>query len=424
MPKITRKALNARFVETVFEPGYYLDGEGLYLQVARSKSKTAAGAEPIKTWVKRYTRAGVAREGGLGPLRTVSLSQARVLNKEWDRLLAQGIDPIEERKQKRLAERIAESRTRTFQTCGESYIRLHKAGWRNEKHAAQWTATLETYAYPAIGTLPVSAIDTAEIMRVLEPIWLTKTETATRVRQRMEAVLDWATAHKYRAGPNPARWKGHLDKLLPKRSKVAPVEHHRALPYKEMAAFWTELHAVEGIAARALELIILTATRTGEALNATWAEIDFAEKAWNIPAARTKTSKPHRVPLSTAALAILREMEASRLNEYVFPGQKLGEPLSNMACLAVLDRMERRDITVHGFRSTFRDWAAEQTSFPNFVAEMALAHIVKGVEGDYRRGDLFEKRRRLMDAWATYCTTKNARADVHPIRKKAAAPAA
>src|ERR1700730_7761772 len=256
-------------------------------------------------------------------------------------------------------------------------------------------------------------------MKALEPIWQTKSETASRLRGRIEAVLDWATAREYRKGDNPARWRGHLDKLLPARSKVRKVEHHPALPFDDLADFIAGLRSQEGIAARALEFLILTATRTGEVIGARWDEVDLGEKIWVVPAARMKAGREHRVPLSGAAMAILEEMEKIRESEFVFTGGERGKPLSNMAMLAVLKRMERGDLTAHGFRSSFRDWAAERTNFPHEVAEMALAHTVGDkVEAAYRRGDLLQKRRQIMDAWARFCATARAQADVVPISSR------
>ena len=308
---------------------------------------------------------------------------------------------------------------------GERYIEAHRAGWRNAKHAAQWAATLASYAEPIIGTLPVRAVDTALVMKVLEqevrdapdgrpaPLWATRPETAARLRGRIESILDWARVRGYRDGENPARWRGHLDKLLPARAKVRKVEHHAALPYSELPDFMAALRAQDGIAARALEFAILTAARTGEVIGARWSEIDIGEKLWTIPPERMKAGKEHRVPLSVKAVTILNEMKplaqasdgSTDGSAFVFPGGKRGQPLSNMAFLMLLRRMKRGDLTTHGFRSSFRDWAAERTKFPSEVAEMALAHTVSNkVEQAYRRGDLFERRRRMMTVWSTFCT--------------------
>ena len=273
-------------------------------------------------------------------------------------------------------------------------------------HRLQWRGSLESYVYPVLGNLPVDAIELPHILKVLEPIWLAKVETAGRVRGRIERVLSWCTIRGYRKGDNPARWRGHLDKLLPARAKVRKVEHHAALPYVGMGGFVAALCEQKGIAARALEFLILTATRTGEVIGARWDEFDLAEKLWIVPGTRMKAGREHRVPLSGRALAIIEGMKAQRMNdhEFVFPGSRPRKALSNMAMLKVLQRMGRGDLTAHGFRSSFRDWAAERTSFPHEVAEMALAHTVSDkVEAAYRRGDLFQKRRQLMEAWAKHC---------------------
>jgi integrase len=322
------------------------------------------------------------------------------------------MDPIEARKAGRQKAELEAAKTITFKESAASYIASHRAGWRNSKHAAQWEATLRTYAEPFIGSVPVQAIDTALVLKVLEPIWHAKPETANRLRGRVEAILDWAKVRGLRQGENPARWRGHLSYQLPPKSKLQRVKHHSALPYADLSEFISELREQEGVAARALEFTILTAARTGETIGATWDEVNALVEQWSIPAERMKAGKEHRVPLSAPALAILRDAEGNRPfvgSDYVFAGGKPGKPLSNMAMIEVLRRMTRADITVHGFRSTFRDWAAERTSFPSEVVEMALAHAVGDkVEAAYRRGDLFEKRRRLMSEWATFCYTPKA----------------
>jgi integrase len=297
----------------------------------------------------------------------------------------------------------------------ETYTAPHKAGWRNEKHKYQWPATLQAYAYPVIGALPVQAVDTALVLRVLEAIWTSKSEAASRVRQRIENVLDFAKVRGYREGENPARWRGHLDKLLPARSRVRQVEHLAALPYPHLPDFLASLRQRDAVAARALEFLILTAARTGEVIGARWSEIDLLDKTWTIPADRMKARREHRVPLSARAIAILQDVQAAGQivdeDAYVFPGPRVGKPLSNMAFLMLLRRMQIDDLTVHGFRATFKTWASERTSFQNEIVEAALAHIVGDkVEQAYRRGDMFEKRRRLMQQWATFCTST-------PIRK-------
>lgn len=403
--------LSPRAVSTAKKPGLLADGGGLYLQI------TVAGA---KTWIFRFTQNGKTRDMGLGPLHTVSLATARETAAECRSLVRDGIDPIERRKALRLAEMASSAKALTFKQCAEAYIEAHKAGWKNAKHADQWANTLSQYAYPVFGDMAVSAVDTGLVLKVLEPIWQTKTETASRVRGRVESVLDWATVRNHRQGENPARWRGHLALTLPKRSKVQKVSHHAALPYGEVGAFVADLRARTETSARALEFIILTATRTGEAIGAKWSEVNLKAGVWTIPADRMKAGAEHRVPLSPAALAILKHLPRIIGNDHVFPGLKPKRGLSNMACLAVLKRMNRADLTVHGFRSTFRDWAAEQTAFPREVAERALAHTVKDkAEAAYQRGDLFEKRRKLMGAWATYCGTDASESGkVTPIRKR------
>jgi integrase len=432
MPIGKLKALN---VAREKRPGMYGDGGGLYLQVNGVGSKSwifrfwvperaPSTGEPLRDLVTKKPR-GTSREMGLGSFNVVSLEEARALAADARRLRQKNLDPIDVRRETKLAAALEKAKALKFKDAAEAYITAHRTGWRNEKHAGQWTATLDTYAYPVIGDLSVQAIDTALVMKVIEPIWSTKPETAARLRGRIESVLDWATVRQYRKGDNPARWRGHLDKLLPKRSKVRKVKHHAALPYAELPAFLATLRAQESIAARALEITILTAARTGETIGATWDEISEREKLWTIPATRMKASKEHRVPLARRTLAILDEMKPARsVSQFVFPGGKPGKALSNMAMAELLKRMGRGEITVHGFRSTFRDWAAERTSFPSEVVEMALAHVVGDkVEAAYRRGDLFDKRRRLMDAWAEFCSTPAVGPSVVPLRTKSSAGA-
>lgn len=395
--------------------GYHADGAGLYLQVSRSGSKS---------WVFRYmlktlSASGkpTSREMGLGSYPTVSLLEARQKATDQRKMIERGIDPIESRNAQRIQETLDQGKSKTFADCATAYIEAHRDGWRNAKHATQWTNTLETYANPTIGALPVQGIDTGLVLRVLEPIWKTKTETATRVRSRIELVLDWAKVRGFRDGDNPARWRGHLDKMFPKRSKVAPVEHHKALPYADIGVFMKELRSHDGIAPKALEFIILTASRVSESVNAKWDEIDLQRKLWTVPAARMKSHREHRVPLSDAAIRLLKGMKAEKQSDYVFPGWKVKAPLTGAACLKLLHDMGRKDLTTHGFRSTFRDWAAEQTSFPSRIAEAALAHVAGDkTEAAYQRGDLLEKRRLLMDAWGNYCARAKS-AKVVQLRK-------
>lgn len=388
--------------------GMLADGGGLYLQVGKPSEQ---GRAPPKSWIFRYKRekAGTKKVAetwmGLGSAGDVTLEEARETAAECRRQLREGIDPLAARKAASNAANVAAAHSVTFMECSERYISAHKPAWKNAKHQSQWQNTLATYAEPIMGSLPVLAIGTGDVLKVLEPIWATKPETASRVRGRIEAVLDWATARGYRHGENPARWRGHLMKLLPARAKVRKVEHHPALPYSELPAFMADLRAQEATAARALEFLILTVARTGEVIGATWSEIDAKAKTWTVPGERMKAGKPHRAPLSARALELIENQQKIG-GEYVFPGGKAKRPLSNMAMLKLLERMERGELTVHGFRSTFRDWAAERTNYPREVAEMALAHTIGDkVEAAYRRGDLFEKRRRLMEEWAKFCGT-------------------
>jgi len=389
--------LTALKVEKAKKPGMYADGAGLYLRV------TDTGA---KNWVLRFMLDRRPRWMGLGPLALYGLHDARAKALDARRKRHEGIDPIEARRSEQARQRLDAAKAITFGAVAGTYIASHKAGWRNGKHAAQWETTLKTHAAP-IMSLPVQSIDTALVLKVLEPIWTTRPETASRLRGRIESVLDFAKVRDFRDGENPARWRGHLAKLLAARSKVREVKHHSALPYAELPAFLARLREQEGVAARALEFLVLTAARTGEVIGARWNEVDLPDKTWTVPAARMKAHREHRVPLSARALAILDEMQAARQSDaddaFILPGRKPGSPLSNMAFLMLLRRMGRGDLTAHGFRSSFRDWAAERTSFPSEVAEMALAHAIGNkVEAAYRRGDLFDKRRRLMGAWADF----------------------
>lgn len=378
-------------VKKITKRGYYGDGGGLWLQVSPSGSKS---------WTFRFTLNGRSREMGLGSIHTISLSEAREMARNCRKLLRDGIDPIRQRKEGLAARRLASARSITFDACASAYIEAHKSGWRNAKHAAQWGSTLARYASPVFGDLPVAGIDTALVMKCLEPIWKEKAETASRVRGRIEAVLDWAAVRGYRQGENAARWKGHLDKLLPSKSKIQRVTHHRALPYRCIGVFLAQLRTRAGIAALALEFTILTAARTGEVIAANWDEIDLAAKTWTLPANRMKSHKEHRIPLCSRAVEILETVKPLH-REWVFPSGR--GHLSSGAMTMLLRRMGR-DLTVHGFRSTFRDWCAEMTAYPREVAEMALAHSVgNAVEAAYRRGDMLEKRARLMTDWARFC---------------------
>ncbi|MBT3786780.1 MAG: tyrosine-type recombinase/integrase [Alphaproteobacteria bacterium] len=400
--------LSARAVSTLAKQGLHADGGGLYLQVSRFDTKS---------WIFRFTLNKKTRDMGLGPLHTISLAEAREEALQCRKMVRDGIDPIGVRREL-LAKRLNQASSFiTFRQCAEAYISSHSAAWKNVKHSTQWHNTLNTYVYPVFGDLSVQSIDVGLVLKVLEPIWQTKTETASRVRGRIESVLDWAATRKYRKGENPARWKGHLDKLLPQKSKIQKVKHHEALPYADINPFLVRLRLQNGISAFGLEFLILTATRTSEVMKASWSEIDLDAKVWTIPADRMKSGKEHRVPLSLRAIELLGEVGKFQTGEFVFPGQKPKSSLSNMAFLQLLKRMGER-VTAHGFRSTFRDWAAEQTMHSREVVEMALAHAIGNkVEEAYRRGDLFEKRKRLMVDWAVYCDQVLAEdsADVVPI---------
>jgi len=390
------------------KPGLYSDGGNLYLQI------TPAG---VKSWLLRYMMDGEAQSMGLGALHSVSLISAREEAGKCRSLIASGINPRHARKDEQNKLRVAQARGKTFKQCAEAYIQAHEAAWSSAKHKWQWENTLERFAYPVFGNLPVQDVDVTLVMKVLDPIWKSKTETASRLRGRIESILDWAHVREYRTGENPARWRGRLENLLPARSKIQKVEHHPALPYDEVAAFIATLSRQAGLAAYALQLTILTATRTNEVLNATWSEFDFKNKVWVIPAERMKMKREHRVPLTEPALKLLKQLQEVKTSDYVFPGSR-GKPLSNTAMLMLLRRMERNDITVHGFRSSFRDWCAEQTNFAREVSEAALAHAIGDkVEAAYRRSDLFDKRRLLMNEWARYCMQPKAgKAKVLKIR--------
>ena len=402
--------LTVKQVAKLTTPGRYGDDRGLYLQV------TPAG---VRSWLLRYERGGVERAMGLGPVGDFTLEEARERARKARQLLRDGIDPLDARKAERSAQALEAAKAVTFKEAATQYFDQHERKWRNAKHRAQFLSTLESYAFPVLGKLPVAAIDTGLVLKAIEPIWQSKTETANRVRGRIESVLDWATVRGYRTGDNPARWKGHLAEVLPARGQISPHQHHAALPFAEVPEFMAQLATREGIAARALEFTILTAARTGEVIGAQWPEFgDLAAKQWTVPAGRMKGQREHRVPLSDRAVAVLKALP--READFVFPGGRKGIAISNMAMAQLLKRMGRLKITVHGFRSAFRDWAAERTNYPNHVVEMALAHVVGDkVEAAYRRGDLFEKRRKLMEAWEAYCTTPQRDASVTPIRARA-----
>ncbi len=408
---MTRKHLSAKKVEEQKRAGYFGDGQGLYLQVTATRSKS---------WIFRFMLNGRSREMGLGSASLVSLKEARGKAHAARKLLADGIDPIEARNAQRATQALERARAITFAECAKKYIAAHRASWKNAKHAAQWTSTIETYCNPVIGALPVADIDTGLVLKVLEPIWREKPVTADRLRGRIERVLDWATTRKYRKGENPARWRGHLKNLLPAMKKRLRVKHHPALPYEKIPGFMQSLRAQDSIAAHALEFCILTSGRTVEVIGARREEFDLEKAIWVVPASRMKAGREHRVPLSPRAVKIVKAQLALG-DTYVFPGARTGRGLSNMAMLKFLKRIGYSDLTVHGFRSAFRDWAAEQTAYPREVCEMALAHTIGDeTEAAYRRGDLLKKRHLLMDAWAKYAEQPTKSAKVSKIRSGAA----
>lgn len=384
--------LTAATIKTLNEPGRYADRDGLYLQVTKKGSRS---------WIYRYQINGKRREMGLGALKEVSLKDARELAGDARKLQRRGIDPKAQRDRQQATQ--GDPGAWTFDKCATAYIKAHAPGWKNEKHEDQWRNTLETYVKPVFGHLPVDQVDTSLVMQVLQPIWNTKTETASRLRGRIERIISWAIVQGYRSGPNPALWRGHLSMLLPQRAKVQKVTHHAALPYSEIGEFMPIIRGQKGLSARAIEFTIMTAARTGEVIGAEWIEVDLVSRIWTIPGERTKSGRDHRVPLSDQAVALLEALEERRWSDFIFPSRQHGKHLSNMAMLTLLKRLGRNDITVHGFRSTFRDWAAECTNYPRELAESALAHILSDkTEAAYQRGDLLEKRRIMMQEWADF----------------------
>ena len=408
MANRTLNRLSANLVKALAERGYYADGGGLYFRVSEFGTRL---------WAFRYTRAGKAREMGLGPYPDVTLKEARELALEARKQLREELDPIEKRQASRsamVAERLA---ALTFEQCTAAFIAAKEKEWKNAKHGEQWRTTLATYADPVIGRLLVRDVQQAHILKILEPIWTTKTETASRLRGRIENVLDYAAARGYRKGDNPARWRGHLDKILATPSKVAKVEHHTALDYSNIGKFMVDLRKQPGMGARALEFAIITAARSGEVRGARWAEVDLDKAVWTIPEQRMKAGREHRVPLSETAMAFLRTLPRIVDSELLFPNMK-GTVLSDMTLTAVLRRMGS-PVTAHGFRSTFRDWAGETTAYPREVIEHALAHQLKDkAEAAYARGTLFDKRRRLMADWAEFCAKVGGTAMVTPINER------
>ncbi len=401
-----KEKLSVREIAGLRDAGKYGDGGGLYLHV-RSPG--------TRSWVFRYMKEWKAHEMGLGSYPDVSLAVARKKATAQRALLGEGKDPLGVKAAGKLERKLEQARRFTFRQCAERFIEAQKAGWKCQKHQKQWESTMEMYAFPVFGNLPIAEIDTSMVLKTLEPIWKEKPETASRVRGRIERILDYARVREYRAGDNPARWRGHLDTLLPARSKIARVKHFPALPWRELSAFMKAVANREGMAVRALEITILTALRTSEVLEAPWSEIDLDVGVWTIPGWRMKGGATHRVPLSEPVVEILADLPRADGGTWVFPGRP-GKYLSNMSMLMVLRRMERTDLTVHGFRSTFRDWSAECTNTAREVCELALAHVNPNkVEAAYRRSDLFEKRRRLMRQWASYCYSAHAEA-IHAQR--------
>jgi integrase len=404
-----RKVRNAKL-------GMHPDGGGLYLRVTEGK-EDENGAHVLKRyWLFRYKQRGTRkdRQRGIGPLDTISLAQARNVARACREQLLTGLDPVEQRGARRASQRLSEAKAMTFDECRHAYYKAHRSGWRNPRHAHDWDTSIETYVSPVIGNLPVEKIDTALVMRCLEPQWAQKTETLARVRARIEVILDWARVRGYRSGENPARWRGHLDKLLPSRRRTQRVKHFEALPYTEVGAFMKKLRAASGRQTLALQLIVLTAVRSGEALKATWNEFDIGSRVWTIPASHTKRLKELRVPLSDEAIKVLLKAAELRYSERVFP---IGHGAPNLVL---------RDLgygaTVHGMRACFRTWAAERTNFPRELAEVALGHSVGDeTEQAYQRGDLFDKRRRLMTAWAEFCSKPAGNGEVVALRNKAPA---
>tara|TARA_B100000700_G_scaffold325341_1_gene433816 strand:- start:946 stop:2145 length:1200 start_codon:yes stop_codon:yes gene_type:complete len=394
MGKLTTRGVQKLVREA--KPGLTNDGEGLYLKIGKK-----GGA----SWIYRFRRNGKLRDMGLGSYSDVSLAEARARAGKNRSLIKEGLDPLEAK----VEEEQVDEATPTFTSCAARYIMSHRRSWRNAKHARQWVSTLKAYARPVIGNKPVDEVTTQDVLKILSPIWTSKTETAKRVQGRIENVLDYAAAHNYRDPVNPARWRGHLDKLLAKPSRVKQVSHHPAMPYDDVAAFMAELQGYTSVSSKALQFLILTATRTSEVLRADWLELDLNNQTWTIPADRMKARREHRVPLSRQAVELLAQLPRVKGNSYVFPGARYGRPLSNMAMLQLMRGIgygqggERGDYVPHGFRSSFRDWTGEVTSYPRDVAEMALAHTIENkVEAAYRRGDLFNKRRAMMQNWADF----------------------
>lgn len=407
--------LSALQVRRLTRPGLHFVGgvAGLALQVS------AAGA---RSWILRVQVAGRRRDAGLGSYPEVTLQAARDRAREARDAIRKGVDPAAEKRAARSALAAQREKTMTFKQCAEAYITAHRAGWKSQKHAQQWASTLSSYCFPIFGDLLVEDVGLVHVMAAIEPIWREKTETASRLRGRVECVLDWARGRGLRTGDNPAAWKGNLDAQLPRPSRVAKVVHHPALAVAEVGAFMVRLRQASGMGALALEFAILTAARSGEVRGAVLEEFDLHEKVWTVPPGRMKAGREHRVPLTSQALAVIEralELRNPLASNIVFQGQR-GGMLSDMALLQVARRLGVAAVP-HGFRSTFRDWASERTNYPREVAEMALAHSIgNAVEAAYRRGDLFNKRRALMSAWAEFLDRPERRGDVVPLRKSKA----
>lgn len=420
MPRIAR-ALSALEVQRLTDkPGLHFVGTvpGLILKV--SNAAMSDDAPCAASWIFRVTVGGKRRDIGLGAYPKITLAKAHALAREASEKIGNGIDPLVEKREARSKLIAARLAVMPFSEAAQKYIDAQKAGWRNPKSAAQWTASLETYAFPFIGAVGVADIELAHIKRVLDPIWTSKTETASRVRGRIENILDWCAVQGFRKGENPARWRGHLEHLLAARSAVAAVEHHAALPWREIGTFMPLLRKVEGMGARALEFAILTAARSGEVRGATWSEINLELALWTIPASRMKAKREHVIPLSSGAVELLRSLPRVEGCDVVFPNTK-GTALSDATLTAVLKRMGVA-VTAHGFRSTFRDWAGESSSFAREVVEHALAHqLADKAEAAYQRGTLLEKRARLMQAWCEFCNARPVAASITPIRGEVAA---
>jgi len=396
MPRAIRR-LSALSASRQKKRGRHAVGDGLYLQVNK---------DGARSWIFRFSLQSRVREMGLGGYPAISLKQARDLAGDARLLLKRGEDPIEARRSNIQAVRAERAKRVTFRQAAERYIESHKAGWKNKKHLAQWSATLAAYVFPTIGNLWVGEIETSHISKILEPIWDTKTDTASRVRGRIENILDWAASRRYRQGDNCARWKGHFENLLAAKNKVRRKRHQPAMPFSELPAFMANLRGMDSVSARALEFTILTCARTGATTGGLWTEINLADAIWSVPGARAGTKlrqDEHRVPLSKRVVQILRELPRLKGNDHIFIGAKHGRGLSSMAMLECLQG-RYPDLTVHGFRSSFKDWCSETTNFPDIVSEMALAHVIRNeVQAAYRRGELLEKRKRLMQRWAEFC---------------------